>query len=166
MSDIAFDPALDLKLERDVPVAPELLWRGWTEPELLKQWFCPVPWRATDAEIDLSPGGVFHVKMEGPNGEVMDGNAGCWLEIVPNRRLSWTDALGPGFRPRANPFLSATICFDPLPDGGTRYRVYAFHQTAEARQQHTDMGFEQGWNTALDQLIALAGKLAEKPVGK
>lgn len=165
MSDIAFDPALDLKLERDVPVAPELLWRGWTEPELLKQWFCPTPWRVTDAEIDLRPGGAFRTKMEGPNGEVMDGSAGCWLEVVPNRRLSWTDALGPGFRPRADPFLSATICFDQLPDG-TRYRAYAFHQTAEARQQHAEMGFEQGCNTALDQLIALAGKLAEEPAGK
>lgn len=158
MTDIAFNPELDLKLERDVPVAPELLWRGWTEPDLLKQWFCPAPWRVIEAEIDLRPGGIFRTVMAGPNGERSDGGSGCWLEVVPNRRLSWTDGLGPNFRPRVKGFLSATICFDPLPNGGTRYRAYAFHATAEDRQQHADMGFEQGWGAALDQLIALMGK--------
>jgi uncharacterized protein YndB with AHSA1/START domain len=49
----AIDPARDLLLERDVPVSAEALWRGWTEPSLLKQWFCPLPWRVTEAEIDL-----------------------------------------------------------------------------------------------------------------
>ena len=158
MSDVAFNPELDLKLERDVDVAPELLWRGWTEPDLLKQWFCPLPWRVTEAEIDLRPGGIFRTVMAGPNGEVMDGNAGCWLEVLPHRRLSWTDALGPDYRPREHGFISATICFDPLPGGGTHYRAYAFHATPEARKQHADMGFEAGWGTALDQLVALVGK--------
>lgn len=158
MADIAFDPALDLKLERDVPVPPEALWRGWTDPELLVQWFCPPPWRVTEAEIDLRPGGAFRTVMAGPNGEVVDEGAGCWLEVLPYSRLSWTDALGPGFRPRAGAFLSATVCFDPLPGGGTRYRAFAFHASPDVRKQHLDMGFEEGWGIALDQLVALVGR--------
>ena len=153
------DPARDLRLEREVPVRAELLWRGWTEPELLKRWFCPLPWHVTEAEIDLQPGGAFRTVMEGPNGERQDEEAGCYLEIVPARRLVWTDSLGPGYRPRTNGFLTAFIDFAPLPGGSTRYSVLVRHADVEARQRHADMGFEQGWGTALDQLVALARTL-------
>jgi uncharacterized protein YndB with AHSA1/START domain len=151
------DPALDLWFEREVPASAEALWRGWTDPELLTQWFCPLPWRTTEAEIDLRPGGAFRTVMEGPNGERHAEGAGCYLEIVPGRRLVWTDSLGPGYRPRSNGFITAVIELEPLPGGGTRYAVLVKHADAEARQRHADMGFEQGWGTALDQLVALVG---------
>ena len=50
---------LDLVLERVVDVPAHLIWKAWTEPEELKPWFCPKPWRTTEAEIDLRPGGIF-----------------------------------------------------------------------------------------------------------
>jgi uncharacterized protein YndB with AHSA1/START domain len=151
------DPARDLVLERQVKVPAEALWRGWTDPALLKLWFCPLPWRVTEAEIDLRPGGAFRTVMEGPNGERQAEEAGCYLEIQPFRRLVWTDSLGPGFRPRTNGFLTAFIGFEPLAGGGTGYRVIVKHETEEARRRHADMGFEQGWGTAFDQLVALVG---------
>ncbi|TPE62324.1 polyketide cyclase [Sandaracinobacter neustonicus] len=157
-----FDPALDLKLVRDVEASPEALWRGWTDVDLLKQWFCPKPWRVIHAELDLRPGGIFHSVMQGPNGERHEGPPGCYLEVVPHSRLSWTDALGPGFRPNAQSFMSATIGFDPLPGGSTRYTAVAYHATAETRQTHLEMGFEAGWNAALDQLLELLGPSADK----
>lgn len=159
---LEINPALDLVLERTVDVTPEQLWAAWTTPEHLMQWFCPRPWRTTACEIDLRPGGRFRTVMEGPQGERHDGD-GCYLEVVPCRRLVWTNALIPGFRPSAEVAqapadscesfaMTAVITMEPR---GTRtlYRAVALHADAKARDKHEQMGFEAGWGTALNQLI-------------
>lgn len=153
------DPRFDLVLERELGVAPELVWRAWTECELLKQWFCPLPWKTTECEIELFPGGKFRTKMEGPDGDSFDGT-GCFLEVVPNEKLVWTSALGPDFRPQANPLFEGGFFFTAIVTmassaNGTSYRVIARHGSEEARKQHEDMGFESGWGQALNQLVEL-----------
>ena len=92
------DPKLDLVLERIVDASPELVWTAWTEPEHLEKWFTPAPWTTVDCEIDLRPGGLFRTVIRSPEGQDHP-NVGCYLEIVPNRKLVWTDALEAGFRP-------------------------------------------------------------------
>ena len=92
------DAKLDLLLERVVDVPRELVWRAWTQPEHLKQWFTPAPWTTIDAEIDLRPGGMFRTVMRSPEGQHVE-NAGCILEVVENEKLVWTGALAPGYRP-------------------------------------------------------------------
>lgn len=153
------DPELDLELVREVPVAPELVWRAWTEPDLLAQWFTPAPWTTVLAEIDLRPGGGIRTVMRGPDGEESD-NSGCYLEVVPGEKLVWTAALAPGYRPQAGPMpFSAVVELEPNGSGGTRYRAIALHQDPAGRQQHEEMGFHEGWGAALDQLVALAQTL-------
>ncbi|MFP5515195.1 MAG: SRPBCC family protein [Alphaproteobacteria bacterium] len=148
-----FNPQLDLELKREVAVPPKLVWRAWTEPELLMKWFTPVPWRTTACEIDLRPGGKFRTVMEGPNGERND-STGCFLAVEPERLLVFTDALGPGFRPTGGGFMTASVTIEPTA-GGTLYTAIAFHKDEAAKTQHEEMGFHQGWGTALDQLVAL-----------
>ncbi len=151
-----FDPELDLTFERIVDVSPEDIYRHYTNAELLKPWFCPRPWRVESVVVEARPGGAFKTVMVGPNGERMDGEAGCVLEAVPGQRFAWTDALGPGFRPRKEPgFMSGHVYLAPTEDGGTRYRALARHSNPEARKQHAEMGFEPGWGAALDQLVRL-----------
>lgn len=151
------DPRFDLELVRDVDVPPELVWKAWTTPELITQWFAPKPFETPHCEIDLRPGGLFRTVMRSPEGEEFDGD-GCFLEVAEHERLVWTSALGPGFRPQAGPLpFTAIIELRPLPSGGTRYRAIAMHQSPEDTQQHADMGFVHGWGAALDQLVELMG---------
>ena len=147
------DPALDLVLERVVDARPELVWRAWTEPEHVKRWFTPAPWKTVACEIDLRPGGLFKTTMCSPEGEVQTPGVGCFLEVVRERRLVWTDALGPGYRPQKSPFMTAWILLEPE-GAGTRYVAIVKHADEAARRQHEEMGFVDGWGTALDQLVA------------
>lgn len=155
LATLGIDPKLDLVLERTVPVSPAKVWRAWTEPEQLKKWFCPRPWQVTECDIVLRPGGRFFTVMEGPNGEVSPGE-GCYLEVVPNERLVWTDWLLPGFRPAGKGFMVGMLLLEPDGAGGTRYTAIARHADPESAEQHAAMGFHHGWGAALDQLVELA----------
>ncbi|HEU5094353.1 MAG TPA: SRPBCC family protein [Reyranella sp.] len=148
------DPKLDLVLERVVDVPPALVWEAWTKPEHLRHWFTPKPWTVAHCEVDLRPGGTFRTVMRGPDGEQHDV-AGCYLEIVPQQRLIWTDALLPGYRPSADPFFTAIVELEPS-GKGTRYRATAIHRDEDGRKKHEEMGFHQGWGTVLDQLVEYA----------
>jgi uncharacterized protein YndB with AHSA1/START domain len=145
------DPELDLVLEREIEVPRRLVWAAWTEPEHLKQWFCPRPWGVSHCEIDLRPGGMFHTTMRSPEGEEFP-NAGCYLEVVPMERLVWTDALLPGYRPAPEPFMTGVLLLEDK-GAGTLYRAIAIHRDVDTRKRHEEMGFHQGWATALDQLV-------------
>ena len=151
---ITINPDLDLVLERVVDVPREILWQAWTQPEHLKEWFAPRPWSIVDCKIDLRPGGIFYSVMQSPEGQEYP-NAGCFLEIVPNEKLVWTDALAPGYRPSENPFFTAVVTFTPE-GSSTRYRAVAIHRDAAGRVQHEQMGFHEGWGMVLDQLVEYA----------
>ncbi len=152
-----FDETLDLRLTRDVAATPAQLWEAWTNPEHLKQWFAPKPVRVTEAEIDPRPGGRFRTVMALPDGTEMAGE-GCVLAAEPERRLMWTDALSRGWRPNAEPFMTAEITMEPI-DGGTRYTALVLHKDAADRTRHEEMGFHDGWGTVLTQLEEFARKL-------
>jgi len=151
----AVNPELDLVLERVVDVPPEKVWKAWTDPEHLVRWFTPKPWETIACENDLRPGGIFSTTMRSPEGETMPASAGCYLEVVENRKLVWTDALGPGYRPNGEAFMTAMILLEPE-GSGTRYTAIAMHADPSTRQKHEDMGFLQGWGTALEQLVEVA----------
>ena len=158
------DPKLDLLLERVVDVPRELVWRAWTQPEHLKQWFTPAPWTTIDAEIDLRPGGMFRTVMRSPEGQHVE-NAGCILEVVENEKLVWTGALAPGYRPLSRaaatgePFLFTAVISLADDPRGTRYSALAIHSDEDGAAKHSAMGFHTGWGAALDQLVGVAKRM-------
>lgn len=151
------DPTLDLVLEREIDVPRELVWKVWTQPEHVKKWFAPAPMTVSECEIDLQPGGVFYTVMQTLEGQAFP-NTGCYLEIVPNEKLVFTNALAPGYRPSEQPFFTAIVTLEPTAKG-TKYTAVAKHKDQAGRQQHDDMGFHEGWGMCLDQLVDVSKNL-------
>jgi uncharacterized protein YndB with AHSA1/START domain len=150
----------DISITRTISAPRAIVWRCWTEPELLKQWYCPKPWRVTQADIDLRPGGRSNTVFEGPAGERHD-NTGVYLEVVPMERLTFTDAFSEGFVPKDGaPFMTGYVHLTDAPDGGTRMTWGARHWTAEDTAKHEAMGFHEGWSAAAAQLDELARQVA------
>lgn len=164
------DPKRDLVFDRVVDVPRETVWLAWTTPELLKNWFTPSPWKTTDCEIDLRPGGIFRTMMRSPEGQEFP-NLGCYLEVIKDERLVWTNALAPGFRPAK---LSAGKGIDHVlfaftavisleaHERGTKYTARVMHGDDEDCKRHAQMGFRDGWGKALDQLVAMAKEMQRR----
>lgn len=159
-----FDPALDLEITRLLQAPRAAVWRAWSDPAMLAEWWCPKPWKTEVKAFDFRPGGGFHTYMTGPLPDGTAGvsdNPGMFLAIEPMRRIVSTSVLGAGWRPAALSWMPSTAIFDFADEaGGTRLTALCMHTSAENRQAHADMGFEQGWGTMISQLEAFAAALA------
>ena len=156
----------DLVLERVLDAPRALVWRAWTDPELMKQWWAPRPYQTPEIEIELRPGGRFYTRMTGPDGFDSPGE-GCILDVAEGERIVWTSALLGGYRPAADiqdcggfPF-TAIVTLEDREDGKTRYKAVALHRNAADRETHEKMGFQQGWGTCAEQLGEVARGLKE-----
>jgi uncharacterized protein YndB with AHSA1/START domain len=137
------------------------VWAAWTKPEHLKKWYTPAPWTTVDCEIDLWPGGIFRIAVRSPEGQEFP-TEGCCLEIVENKKLVWTCALAPGFRPRPSPgfpFEFTAIITLESHGNGTKYFARVLLKDAEDRKKPAAMGLIAGWGYTLDQLVAVSKTL-------
>ncbi|HJW55345.1 MAG TPA: SRPBCC family protein [Burkholderiaceae bacterium] len=147
----------ELVLSRMIDAPREKVFKAWTDPALLKQWFAPSPWTTPVAELDVRPGGASLIVMRGPDGNEFP-NRGVYLEVVENKRLVFTDAYTTAWEPSAKPFMTAILTFEE--EGGkTRYTARVRHWTVADREAHERMGFHQGWGQCTDQLAALMAKM-------
>ncbi len=147
----------ELGFSRLIPAPPNKLYRAWTEPDLLVQWFAPLPWTTPRAELDVRPGGSSMVVMRGPDGNEFP-NHGVYLEVVPGARLVFTDAYTQAWQPSEKPFMTVILTFEAEGDA-TRYTVRVRHWSAEDREAHEKMGFYPGWGQCTDQLAALVARI-------
>lgn len=153
----------ELVLTRHIEAPREKLFKAWTTPELLTQWFAPKPWSTPRAELDVRPGGANLVVMRSPDGTDFP-NHGVYLEVIPNQRLVFTDAYTEAWQPSDKPFMTVVLTFEEeagLNGPGTRYTARVMHWTVADREAHEKMGFHEGWGQCTDQLAELVG--APKP---
>lgn len=150
-------PASDreLVLRRLVDAPREKIWRCWTEPELMKKWFCPRPWTTPVVEMDVRPGGSHRMVMKGPNPGEEHDLRGVFLEVVPLERLTFTDAFVSAWQPSLKPFMVATLELEAQGDM-TVYTARVRHWSVADREEHEKMGFHEGWGICVEQLEEVA----------
>jgi uncharacterized protein YndB with AHSA1/START domain len=140
--------------EFDAPV--ERVWKLWEDPRQLEKWWGPPTYPATFTEHDLRPGGRSSYHMTGPEGEQPAG----WWEITavdaPHKlelRDGFADDHG---QPNPDmPVMTLRLTIDERPEGGSRMTIETTFPSAEAMEQLTAMGMDEGMREALAQIDAL-----------
>ena len=156
MTGRAYDPALDLTLQRVIGASPHDIWRAWTEPAQLEKWWVPAPPLARVEALDVRPGGAFVTRMSEDGQEFVPHTDGIFLVTEQDRRLVFTNAITSGWRP-ASPApvaMTAEILLGDHPDG-TDYRAIVRHGDAGTRNRHEQLGFFDGWGAVTGALAAL-----------
>jgi uncharacterized protein YndB with AHSA1/START domain len=148
------DPDLDLSINRVIRAPRAEVWAAWTDPKRFEQWWVPAPEVCRVREMDLRPGGAFRTELRQGDGEFAPHITGCFLAVEDGERIVFTDALLGGWRPADSSFLTAVISMRDHPEG-TEYTAAALHRNVADREEHEELGFQNGWGTVTRQLAEL-----------
>ena len=147
-------PADDqILITREFDAPRRHVYRAWTTPELVKQWWHANRGEMTVCEIDLRVGGTWRYAMVADGGFEV-GFHGEYLELVPDERIVSTEVY------EGMPDASATNTLTLAEqDGRTRLEILVQHQSKEHRDAHVASGMEDGLQDALDLLEQVARSL-------
>lgn len=147
------DTAREIVATRLFDAPRDLVFRMWTEPDHVKQWWGPQGFTNTIHEMDVRPGGVWRFVMHGPDGTDYN-NKIVYREVDPPSLLSYSHVSGPLF--------DAVVRFTER-DGRTEVTVRMVFESAALREKVVaDFGAVEGLHQTLDRL---AGKLSEAQSG-
>lgn len=147
-------PELDLTISRVIKAPRAALWKAWTERASFEQWWVPAPARCKVVEMDLRPGGALVTQLSEDGGDFVPHLSGCYLALDEGERIVFTNALVAGWRPAAQPFMTAIITLREHPQG-TLYTAQVMHKDGADRAQHEKLGFHDGWGGVTAQLARL-----------
>jgi len=149
------NPDLDLTLQRVIRAPRAAVWRAWTEPSQLEQWWVPAPAVARIDRLEARPGGAFVTRISEDGVEFGPHIDASFLVVDDGERLVFTNAVDSRWRPtRPDPIaMVAEIVLRDHPDG-TDYQVVVRHGDPAARARHEELGFFDGWGSVTGQLTA------------
>ena len=143
-----------LKIVRTFDAGPEVVYRAWTDPEVMGKWFAPQEMTTPIAEVDLKVGGKYRIGMKSPGGELYVAT-GVYQEIVPNEKLVFT------WRWESeSSYISDTLVTVEFKKSNEHTKFVFTHEnfaTEELAKDH-----QEGWEGALSKLSTLITKGASK----
>jgi uncharacterized protein YndB with AHSA1/START domain len=159
MTTTELNPELDLTLRRIIRAPRGAVWRAWTDPAQLEQWWTPAPTLTRVDRLEVRPGGGFVTFMSEDGQSFVPHTDAVFLLVEEEHRLVFTNSLNSAWRPAApEPVaMSAEFVFGEHPEG-TDYQVTVRHGDPAARGRHEDLGFFDGWGTVTAALAAFAEK--------
>ncbi|MER5964531.1 SRPBCC domain-containing protein [Streptomyces sp. NPDC002057] len=138
----------ELVVTRTFDAPPARVWRAWTEPEHVREWYGVSALTTTVVEIDLRVGGAWRWGQTAPDGQEIVFS-GTYEDVVPVERLDYTEV----FEQMADSgAVRVTLTFDATPDGGTALTSTSFWLSNEVRDQALAAGMEAGVREQYDRL--------------
>jgi Uncharacterized conserved protein len=152
------DVAAELRGDREIVIsrvfdAPrELVWSVWTDPKHISEWWGPRGFDAPPCDIDLRPGGIFLVNLNGPDGKLYPCK-GTFREVIEPERIVYD---GPRNEPAGcgagiPPDATVIITFEEL-NAGTELTIHTKLASEQHRQAARAEGFLEGWQQSLERL--------------
>jgi uncharacterized protein YndB with AHSA1/START domain len=143
----------EVVIEREFDAPRELVWKVWTEPKHVEQWWGPRGYETRVTDVDMRVGGKWNYVMIGPDGTQYPAN-GVFSEIVPPEKIVTTHEFGDKFdeiMPHADLPMGfvTTAIFDDLGDR-TRLTLRMAHASPEDRKKHENLGVVAGWNSSFE----------------
>ena len=144
MSTSAEPIGFKLKVSRVINAPCAMIFRAWTDPKQMSQWYCPPEVNLRGLVADVKVGGAFRIHMNSEKGDHIA--IGTYQEIVPNKRVRFTWS----WETYAMPNSVVTVEFEDL---GKTTRVTLVHEglpDQEDADQHT-----HGWTSMLKKIAGL-----------
>jgi len=139
----------EVTLTRTFDATRRMVFKLWTEPEHMAQWWGPKGFTNPVCELDARPGGAIRIHMRAPDGTVYP-MSGTFREVVEPERLVFS-AIAEDLE--GNPLLEALTTVTFAEHGGkTTLKTVVLHQSVEGRDAHVASGMEEGASASYDRL--------------
>ena len=146
----------------------ELVWKAWTDPKYVMQWWGPKGFTSPVCKMDFRVGGKFLFCMKAPDGEVVGWNGGEYFEIVVHEKIVYSmyfadaegnkvDPVQYGIEAEAMDDAHDVVIFEDLGDGQTKLTLIGNEPMESAKNS----GQLEGWNETLDKVAAVVAGLAQ-----
>lgn len=151
----------ELTLTREYDAPRDLVFKAWTDKELISKWWGPNGFTTPVAELDVQPGGAIDIVMEDVEGLIEKGSrypmSGKFQEIVEPEKLVFTSSPIVNDKPIMDTIV--TVTFDDV-QGKTKLTVHIEVTRTTPEAEMPLKGMEMGWNQQLDKLPVLLKALS------
>ena len=147
-----------IMVKREFAASRNRVWEAWTQPELIDQWWAPKPWKARTKIMDFRAGGMWLYSMIGPDGTEIFSRAD-YQEIVPMEIFKGMDAFcdSEGVINNEFPRTRWSVSFSSVGEN-TLIDVVIRHESLSDLEKYIEMGFREGFTSALENLDEILDK--------